>query len=134
MASRILTFNINGQHKIFHYPPFRAFTIEKVNFWNAFEEEIKGTRDENGISRVTRATYDKLLILVNRNEEVNSEIWSHVETVDISNPRTSQVNQLVSSVATSDVISGKVILEPLIVIIRTTFSKATVAKRNNFAF
>ena len=108
MAFRILTFNINGRHRQFRKPPFLTFTSEKAEFWKKFEHEIDWTRDANGISRVKRAIYDQFLILVNENEEINSDMWLHVETVDISNQGGSEVNP------SSDLVSNNVIFEAYI--------------------
>ena len=111
MGSRILTFKIDGRHRHFSYPPFATFTVETAKFWHEFQEEIARTNNQYNVPTVKRATFDKLTSLLSRNGEVNSDIWLHVEPVDIRNPGTSRVNELVSIGSASDEISDKVSVE-----------------------
>ena len=128
MTFQILTFNINGRHKHFKNPPFRTFTSETVEFWKKFQQEMDRTRNVNGISRVKRANYEKLLFLMNGNDEVNSDMWLNVKRVDICILRASKVNP------SSDVLCDKVISEAYVTIICSIFLIAIIVNCNNLIF
>ena len=80
---------------------------------------MDGTGDINGISRVKLARCEKLLFLVNGNDEVNKYMWLNVERVVICNPRARAESSKVNP--PSDVLNDKVISEAYVTIICSIF-------------